>query len=196
MKTNAVSPGAAFLVQQEALGKRLKEKYGTDRKVEFDKLNEPVIWAKSPEDAKMLFRAFMMDDSFKMDFLSDITAYDNQDQEDGDKRFVLVYQQYSTTLHVRVRIKCLLDEHEQASTVTDIYLGANWLEREIFDMYGVTFKGHPNLRRILMDERFSGHPLRKEYPIKQREPFKDNIAFHLGANPKEISTNIVEEGEK
>lgn len=196
MGPSNVSPGAAYLVQQEALGKRLVEKYGTDRKVEFDKLNEPVIWAKSPEDAKMLFRSFMMDETFKMDFLSDITAYDNMDQEDGDGRFVLVYQQYSTTLHIRVRIKCLLSEHQQALTLTDIFIGANWLEREVFDLYGITFKGHPNLRRIMMDERFSGHPLRKEYPIKQREPFKDNIAFHLGANPKEISTNIVEEGEK
>lgn len=196
MGPSNVSPGAAYLVQQEALGKRLTEKYATDRKVEFDKLNEPVIWAKSPEDAKMLFRSFMMDDAFKMDFLSDITAYDNKDLEDGDGRFVLVYQQYSTTLHVRVRIKCLLSEHQQATTLTDLYIGANWLEREVFDMYGITFKGHPNLRRIMMDERFSGHPLRKEYPIKQREPFKDNIAFHLGANPLEISTNIVEEGEK
>lgn len=196
MGPNNVSPGAAYLVQQEALGKRLTEKYGTDRKVEFDKLNEPVIWAKSPEDAKMLFRSFMMDEVFKMDFLSDITAYDNQDKEDGDGRFVLVYQQYSTTLHVRVRIKCLLSEHQQALTLTDIFIGANWLEREVFDLFGITFKGHPNLRRIMMDERFSGHPLRKEYPIKQREPFKDNIAFHLGANPLEISTSIVEEGEK
>jgi NADH-quinone oxidoreductase subunit C len=196
MGPNNVSPGAAYLVQQEALAKRLTEKYGTDRKVEFDKLNEPVIWAKSPEDAKMLFRSFMMDEAFKMDFLSDITAYDNTDGEDGEGRFVLVYQQYSTTRHVRVRIKCLLSEHQQAQTVTDIFIGANWLEREVFDMYGITFQGHPNLRRILMDERFSGHPLRKEYPIKQREPFKDNIAFHLGANPLEISTGIVEEGEK
>lgn len=195
-KNTSVSPGAAYLVQQESLSKRLVEKYGTDRKVEFDKLNEPVIWAKSPEDAKMLFRSFMMDESFKMDFLSDITAYDNMDKEDGDGRFVLVYQQYSTTLHVRVRIKCLLSEHQQALTLCDVFIGANWLEREVFDLYGITFKGHPNLRRIMMDERFSGHPLRKEYPIKQREPFKDNIAFHLGANPLEISTNIVEEGEK
>lgn len=177
-------------IAQENLGKRLLEKYGTDRKVEFDKLKEPIIWAKSPEDAKMLFRSFMMDDAFKVDFLSDLTAYDNCDHEDGNKRFVLVYQQYSTTLHVRVRIKCLLDENEAALTVSDIFSGANWLEREVFDMYGIKFKGHPNLRRILMDERFTGHPLRKEYPIKQRQPFNDNIPFHMGAGPMEINTNI------
>jgi NADH-quinone oxidoreductase subunit C len=195
MRTNSIAPGSAYLVAQEVLGKRLVEKYATDRVVEFDKLNEPVIWAKNPDDAKMLFRSFMMDDSMKMDFLSDITAYDNKDHEDGPKRFIMVYQQYSTTLHVRVRIKCAIDEHEQVPTLTDVFLGANWLEREVYDMFGITFRGHPNLRRIMMDERFSGFPLRKEYPIKQREPFKDNIAFHLGANPKEIDAHITE-GEK
>lgn len=195
MRTNSISPGAPYLVKQVALAKRLAEKYGTDRKIESDKLEEPVIWAKSPEDAKMLFRSFMMDDAFKMDFLSDITAYDNKDREDGPKRFIVVYQQYSTELHVRVRIKLAVDEHEQPLTMTDVFLGANWLEREVYDMFGISFKGHPNMRRILMDERFSGHPLRKEYPIKQREPFKDNIAFHLGASPKEIDTHVTE-GEK
>ncbi len=192
---SSIAPNAAYLKDQQALGKRLTEKYGAGRRVEFDKLNEPVIWAKSPEDAKLLFRTFMLDEAFQMDFLSDITAYDNKDGEDGEKRFVLVYQQYSTTKHVRVRIKCLLDEAEPALTLTDVFLAANWLEREVFDMYGITFKGHPNLRRILMDERFTGHPLRKEYPIKQREPFNDNIGFHLGANPLEINTSITEGSE-
>lgn len=190
--TTTNAPKSAYMVNQENLNKRLIEKYGIDRKVEFDKLNEPVIWAKSPEDAKMLFRSFMLDEVFKMDFLSDITAYDNQDKEDGPKRFVLVYQQYSLSLHTRVRLKCLVDENEEAITLTDIFHGANWLEREVFDMFGITFKGHPNMRRILMDERFTGHPLRKEYPIKQREPFKDNIAFHLGSSPTQVDTRITE----
>ncbi len=190
MRTNSVAPGAAYLAAQEALTARLNEKYLTDRKVDLDKLNEPVIWAKNPTDAKMLVKSFRIDPAFAMDFLSDITAYDNVDQVDGDQRFVLVYQLYSVTKHVRVRIKCLLGEHEQAETLTDLWPGANWLEREVFDMFGITFRGHPNLRRIMMDERFSGHPLRKEYPIKQREPFRDNIRFHLGANPLEVSTDI------
>ncbi len=194
MRTNSISPGAAYLNQQEAVLARLNEKYLTDRKVETDKLNEAIIWAKSPEDAKILVRSFMVDPIFKIDFLSDLTAYDNQDQEDGDKRFVLVYQLYSTELKIRVRIKCLVDETEEAQTITDVFLGANWLEREVFDMYGIKFKGHPNLRRILMDERFTGYPLRKEYPIKQREPFSDNIGFHLGAHPLPVEAK--NEGEK
>jgi NADH-quinone oxidoreductase subunit C len=183
MRTTSISPGAPYLRQQEDLFARLTEKYGNDRKVETDKLDEPIIWAKSSDDAKMLVRAFAVDEAFKMDFLSDVTAYDNVDEEDGPERFVLVYQLYSLTLHVRVRIKCLLAENADAVTITDIYPAANWLEREVFDMFGIKFKNHPNLRRIMMDERFTGFPLRKEYPIKQREPFKDNIRFHLGAHP-------------
>lgn len=191
---NSISPGAAYLKYQEDVLTRLTEKYQTERKIETDAMNEAIIWARNVADAKVLVKSFMIDPALKIDFLSDLTAYDNQDEEDGEKRFVLVYQLYSTELKVRVRIKCLVDENEEAQTITDIFLGANWLEREVFDMYGIKFQGHPNLRRILMDERFTGHPLRKEYPIKQREPFANNIALHLGANPLPVETKS--EGEK
>lgn len=196
VRTNHFSPDSPFIFATQNMTRRMNEKYGEGRKIETDKLNEPIIWAKNPIDAKMLFRSFMLDEHMKMDFLSDITAYDNQDGEDGDKRFVVVYQMYSTETHLRIRIKFLVDLNEEALTLTDIFLGANWLEREVFDMYGIKFKGHPNLRRILMDERFTGHPLRKEYPIKQREGFTDNIAFHMGANPNTIDTSIDEGKEK
>lgn len=190
MKINCFASNAKFLETQELVFNRLTEKYATDRKLETDKISEPVLWAKSPDDAKMLVKMMTLDESIKIDFLSDLTAYDNQDGEDGEGRFVMVYQLYSTILHIRVRIKCLIGEHTQMPTIIDIFNGANWLEREVYDMYGITFAGHPNLRRIMMDERFSGHPLRKEYPIKQREPFTDNIAFHLGANPLQVETTI------
>ncbi len=198
-KTISFSSNAKFLETQSNLYTRLTEKYALDRKLETDKLNEPVLWAKNPEDAKMLVKAFMVDESTKVDFLSDLTAYDNEDGEDGEGRFVLVYQLYSITLHTRIRIKCLLGLTQQAQSLVDLFSAANWLEREVYDMYGITFANHPNLRRILMDERFSGFPLRKEYPIKQREPFRDNIDFHLGANPLQVENTIVEgtpEGEK
>ena len=184
-----------YLETQAKVTTRLTEKYSNERTLEFDKLNEPVLWAKNVDDAKMLVKSFMMDDNTKVDFLSDLTAYDNEDGEDGDKRFVLVYQLYSLELHTRIRIKCLVGVTEQAVTITDLFLGANWLEREVYDMYGITFIGHPNLRRILMDERFVGHPLRKEYPIKQRQPFSDNIRLHLGANPLKVETNTPNEAK-
>jgi NADH-quinone oxidoreductase subunit C len=184
-----------FKESQTKVLTRLTEKYSNERKLELDKLSEPVLWAKSADDAKMLIKQFMLDENTKVDYLSDLTAYDNQDGEDGDKRFVVVYQLYSLELHTRIRIKCLLAIDEAANTITDLFQAANWFEREVYDMYGIKFKGHPNLRRILMDERFSGHPLRKEYPIKQREPFSDNIRLHLGANPTHVDTHITE-GEK
>jgi NADH:ubiquinone oxidoreductase subunit C len=194
MKTNGMSPGP-YQVAQEAVGKRLTDKYLAGRKIDHDVLQEQTIWAKDAADAKFLVRAFMFDENTKVDFLSDLTAYDNCDGEDGEGRFVLVYQLFSTALHIRIRVKCLLTEHGQAETITDLFLGANWLEREVFDMYGITFSGHPNLRRIMMDERFTGYPLRKEYPIKQREPFQDNIRFHMGANPREVDTHLKEGGK-
>lgn len=190
MNPNSFYPSAKFLETQKLAFTRLTEKYSNERKLEEDKLTEPVLWAKNPDDAKMLVKMMKLDENFKIDFLSDLTAYDNQDGEDGEGRFVVVYQLFSTELHIRIRIKCLIGEHQQVPTITDLFSGANWLEREVFDMYGITFAGHPNLRRIMLDERFSGFPLRKEYPIKQREPFTDNIAFHLGANPLSVETTI------
>jgi len=192
MRTSSVAPGAAFVSRQESFNTRLKEKFAQGRKLEFDKLAEPVLWVRNAEEAKTLVKAMTLDPEFKCDFLSDITAYDNQDGEDGEQRFVLVYQLYSTTEKIRLRIKALVAESEDAYSITDLFPAANWLEREVFDMFGIKFKNHPNLRRILMDERFTGHPLRKEYPIKQREPFKDNIQFHLGANPLRVDTETAQ----
>ena len=195
MRTNSIPEGGAkYLEAQEVLEKRITDKYLNGRTLEHDMMNELIIWSKDPADAKAMVKSFMMDDAAQIDFLSDITAYENSDGEDGEGRFILVYQLYSTVLHVRIRIKTRLGETQQAETLTDVFLGANWLEREVYDMFGITFAGHPNLRRIMMDERFSGHPLRKEYPIKQREPFADNIRLHMGANPREVDTEIKEGG--
>lgn len=182
----------AYLIEQGKVVERLTEKYSKDRRLEADKLNEPVLWAKDAKDAKLLVKSFMMDDHFKVDFLSDLTAYDNQDGEDGDKRFVVVYQLYSIEKHIRIRVKAAVDLNESAETITDLIPGANWLEREVFDLFGINFNGHPNMRRIMMDERFEGHPLRKEYPIKQRMGFNDNINLHLGGHELKVDNTLIE----
>mgnify|MGYP001559738191 CR=1 FL=1 len=182
-RLTSVSPNAKFLEQQKVLHEYLQQEYGKDRKIELDKLSESVIWAKNSLEALSWIKEWHVHPKFNIDFLSDVTAYDNADKKDGAGRFILVYQLFSTTFHHRIRIKVLLQLQERAQTLTAIFPAANWLEREIFDMYGIHFDGHPNMRRILMDERFNGHPLRKEYPIKQREPFANNIPLHLGAAP-------------
>jgi NADH-quinone oxidoreductase subunit C len=185
---NAYAENAPFMKRQTELVSRLNQKYlqgglSEGRKLEFDKLNEPIIWVRDGKDLITLIKMLQHDDACMLDYLSSLTAYDNKDKVDGLKRFVVVYNLFSTTKHVRLRIKLAVDLEESAPTLTTIWPAANWLEREVWDMFGIKFDGHPNLRRIMMDERFTGHPLRKEYPIKQREPFADNIPFHLGPNP-------------
>lgn len=160
---------------------KISEIYSATHKVEHDSAGVPIIWAKNSQDAIDLAKDFQQ--KFHIDFLSDITAYDNLDGVDGPKRFVVVYQFYSTEKKIRLRVKLGLNEGEAAFTLTGLWNGANWLEREVWDLYGIIFAGHPNLRRIMMDERFVGHPLRKEYPLKQVQPFPDSPRIHLGPNP-------------
>ncbi|MEA2342025.1 MAG: NADH-quinone oxidoreductase subunit, partial [Thermoanaerobaculia bacterium] len=83
-------------------------------------------------------------------------------------RFDVIYQLYSLKNNERIRLKVRVGEDEPIPTGTGIYKGLNWYEREVFDMYGVVFDGHPNLRRILTHEAFQGHPLRKDYDPAQR----------------------------
>ncbi len=93
--------------------------------------------------------------------LIDITAIDYPARE---KRFDLVYHFLSMRQNQRIRIKCAVREDQIAPSICDIHPGANWFEREVFDMYGIMFSGHPDLRRLLTDYGFQGHPLRKDFP--------------------------------
>ncbi len=94
--------------------------------------------------------------------LIDITAVD---YPENLKRFKMVYLLLSHEFNKRVIISCLINENELVQSLTKIFPGANWMEREVFDMYGVKFKDHPDLRRILTDYGFEGHPLRKDFPL-------------------------------
>jgi len=86
-------------------------------------------------------------------------------------RFVVVYHLFSMPLKHRLRLEVPLDEADaEVDSVTCLWAGANWLEREVWDMFGIRFRGHPNLKRILMYEEFVGHPLRKDYPVNKRQP--------------------------
>ena len=94
--------------------------------------------------------------------LIDITAVDFPHKE---KRFKIVYLLLSHENNSRVIIKTNIDEKEKVPSITKIFPSANWMEREIFDMYGISFKDHPDLRRILTDYGFEGYPLRKDFPL-------------------------------
>ena len=88
-----------------------------------------------------------------------------------DARFAVLYHFYSTTHKHRLRLVVPVEEAApEVDSLTALWPGANWLEREAWDMFGVGFRGHPDLRRILMYEEFDGHPLRKDYPVNKRQP--------------------------
>jgi len=100
--------------------------------------------------------------------LLDLTCVDFLDSEN---RFEMVYHLFSVSRNRRLRIKVSLPgENPVVDSLTELWKNANWLEREVFDMFGVAFMGHPDLRRILMYEGFQGHPLRKSYPWRKEQP--------------------------
>lgn len=105
-------------------------------------------------------------------FLTDMTATDEEDQSPVEgTRFLMVYHLFNTENKARIRIKTAVADGDTMPTVIGIWGGANWAEREVFDMFGIRFEGHPDLRRILMDLRFEGHPLRKDYPLRGYQVF-------------------------
>ena len=108
----------------------------------------------------ILFLKTNKDTKFRQ--LIDITAVD---YPENSKRFKMVYLFLSHEFNQRVILSCLINENEVVSSLTKIFPSANWMEREVFDMYGVKFKNHPDLRRILTDYGFKGHPLRKDFPL-------------------------------
>lgn len=116
------------------------------------------------------FFKFLRDDAaLSFNFLMDITAVDYHSKK--DERFEVVYHFYSLKHNHRLRIKIPVPMEDCiADTIAPLWKTANWYEREIWDMYGIKFRGHPNLRRILLYEEFKGHPLRKDYPINKRQP--------------------------
>ncbi|MFH1863104.1 MAG: NADH-quinone oxidoreductase subunit C [bacterium] len=112
---------------------------------------------------------FLRDDEKSLfDLFLDLTAVDYLGRK---PRFEVVIHLVSIPLRQRLRIKVLIDEEDaQMPSITPVYPAANWFERECYDLYGIKFTGHPNLQRLLLYEGFEGHPLRKDYPVKGRQP--------------------------
>jgi NADH-quinone oxidoreductase subunit C len=101
-------------------------------------------------------------------FMMDLTAVDYMGK---DPRFEVVYHLYSLRHNKRVRIKAPVTESDPTiDSIVSLWVAADWYEREVYDMYGIRFNNHPNLKRILLYEEFEGHPLRKDYPLKKRQP--------------------------
>lgn len=119
---------------------------------------------------------------FEYGILIDYTATDEGVEE--DPRFHLVVQLFSPDHFWRIRFKTRVPEGVKMKTLIPAWKGANWAEREIWDMFGIAFEGHPDLRRILMDQRWEGHPLRKDYPLR---------GYQMFPTPEPIDPRLLEE---
>jgi NADH-quinone oxidoreductase subunit C len=115
-----------------------------------------------------VLRLLRESDGLDFEMLTDLTAVDYLGEE---PRFEVVYHLYSVQRNHRVRIKARVPEAPcEIDSVVELYPSANWMEREAFDLYGVRFRGHPDLRRILLYDEFDGYPLRKDYDKERRQP--------------------------
>ena len=105
-------------------------------------------------------------DDFACDMLTDLTAVDWLNMGKPE-RFAMVYQVYSLAKNEGFRVMCWLPEDDaEVDTACDLWKSANWAEREVYDMFGIRFRGHPDLKRILLPFDYTGHPLRKDYPLQ------------------------------
>jgi len=119
-------------------------------------------------DSLIEILTFLKNKPYEFNMLLDLTCVDYIGQ---DPRFEMVYHLFSLPKNNRLRIKTRLPERDlNIESLTSIWKNANWLEREVYDMFGVCFIGHPDLRRLFMYDGFEGYPLRKDYPLRKRQP--------------------------
>jgi NADH-quinone oxidoreductase subunit C len=154
----------------------LKERFGADITEFSTYLGQNFLVAK-PDAAIAILEALKLELDF--DYLVDITAVDYPKRPE---RFDLVYIIYSFARNERMRVKTMIADGYRPATAVTVHLAANWLEREVFDMFGIEFEGHPDMRRILLPEEWVGYPLRKEVSILQQDDswVKENLGIESG----------------
>jgi NADH-quinone oxidoreductase subunit C len=153
---------------------RLKERFGDAVTATASAHGDEMATVDAARILEIL-RFLKEDGETELDFLTDLTCVDYLAYPPAGRepRFDVVYQLYSTSRKHRLRIKAPLADEGEAPTIDScvpLWPGAGWLEREVWDLYGIRFRGHPDLRRILLYEEFRGHPLRKDYPKEKRQP--------------------------
>ncbi len=154
----------------EEIEKELKKEFKENIKESFLNFENFTIVVKKDKIYEIIK---FLKERFDFNFLMDLFAIDwlNYPERKHHERFEVVYNLYSIKNNLRVIIKAPVDESFcSIQSVVGLYDSANWYEREVYDMYGIVFKNHPDLRRILMYDEFVGYPLRKDYPWKKRQP--------------------------
>jgi NADH-quinone oxidoreductase subunit C len=148
--------------EEDITVKKFKEKFPDSILDVAFFMDEATIVVKK-EDVLSIARFLHSDEDLSYDFLSDLCCVDYLGRE---PRFEIVYHLYSIKNNKRLRVKAPVpSNHQVISSVCSVWKTANWLERECYDMYGIGFEDHPDLRRILLTDDWEGHPLRKDYPL-------------------------------
>ncbi|HXF59258.1 MAG TPA: NADH-quinone oxidoreductase subunit C [Candidatus Saccharimonadales bacterium] len=154
---------------EESLVAKLKSRFGDAYRAEQMFRGQLSVWV-DPRVLPDTLRFLKDDPDFLYEFLTDITAVDRLNHRlPGEPRFEVVYILFSPTFNRRIFVKTRTEADAPVPTATTVWRGANFMEREIFDMFGVTFQGHPNLERILTPEGWLGHPLRKDFPTQSAQ---------------------------
>ncbi len=158
------------------LVRRYRENFGAAILDALEDRKQPYLVIDS---AQLLEIARYSRDEEKFDLLEDFTAVDWPKRE---KRFDLIAILYSFRHNTRLRLKILIAADQRPPSLTNIWPTANWLEREIYDMFGIEFAGHPDLKRILLPDGWQGHPLRKDYDILQQDTawVRENLGIESG----------------
>lgn len=146
---------------RDALAEQFGDRFRTEQFLDNARLIVP------PGDLKEALNILKSPGGF--DMLIDVTAIDYLDYPDATDRFGVVYALLNTTSGERLFVKTFVNDPKPSlPSAVPVWKAANWLEREVFDMFGIVFDGHPDLRRILMPEEFAAFPLRKDYPLRGR----------------------------
>jgi NADH-quinone oxidoreductase subunit C len=155
---------------------RIKERFPDDALEFLGYLGQNFLVAK-PDAVVSILEFLKLEAEF--DYLVDITAVDYPQRPE---RFDLIYILYSFPRNERIRVKTRIAETYKPRSAVDVHLTANWLEREVFDMFGIEFAGHPDMRRILLPDEWQGHPLRKDYGIIQMDNrwVQENLGIESG----------------
>jgi len=149
---------------------KLKDKFGDTVLDTIEFRGETTVVVKKEDIVAVC--AFLKEE-LGFNFLTDLCGVDYMGQ---DPRFMVVYHLYNIGTHTRLRIKAPVEESDtRIDTVSGVWTTADWMERETWDLMGITFNNHPDPRRILMPDDWEGHPLRKDYPVQgpDREPYQD-----------------------
>jgi NADH-quinone oxidoreductase subunit C len=145
------------------ISERIRSRFGEDVLEATDALDQAVVRI-TPERYRDLIQTLRDDSSFACDFLDFVGGVDR-----GEDGFDVVVQLYSTTRRHQVRVKLAAEAEEPVvPSISDLYPGANWHERETWELFGIRFDGHPQLVKLLLPEQFEGHPLRKDFPLTTR----------------------------